>query len=259
MKIDQTSCFLSSLVKDVAAGRTVPAAMQRPYVWHKQDVEALCDSIISGFPIGAFLLWAPGTKADLTKLAKARLGPIPAAADETGYRPFSLLLDGQNRLATLAWMMLTDTPPDLPDASEAEQATWYAGETLVLDFESRSLKFVPTAEAEVGLRMPAWTVVKQASLDRDGAKSQKTAMQLFRERIKNSWEGRFSDDEVDNFMQFWDDCGHRFREARVAITVIESATAAEARHAFIRICRVGVPMAQEDFDKAIGWDPEVAA
>lgn len=46
---------------------------------------------------------------------------------------------------------------------------------------------------------------------------------------------------------------HQSREARTVETLIQNATAEEARHAFLRICRVGVPMSQEDFDRAVGW------
>lgn len=253
MEIKQRSSFLLSLVREVAAGRMLPAAMQRSYVWQKADVEALCDSILSGFPIGAFLLWAPGTKADLTQLAKGRLGPIlPAAKDATaGYNAYSLLLDGQNRLATMAWMMLREAPPELADASDAEQDTWLGDERLVLDFASRSVKFVPNDEADQGLRLPAWTLMSTATSDARGS-----AMKLIRQLWKDTWPAHSTEAEIEAFMTFWDDSCARFREARTTETIIESATADEARHAFLRICRVGVPMAQEDFDRAIGWSPQ---
>lgn len=140
MKIRQSSSFLNLILKDVASGRLLPAAMQRPYVWRKADVEALCDSILSGFPIGAFLMWAPGSKADIAQLARARLGPIEARGVADG--SVSLLLDGQNRLSTLAWMMASE-PPALADLSPAEVDTWTGPERLVLDFGTRALKFVP--------------------------------------------------------------------------------------------------------------------
>jgi hypothetical protein len=252
MQITQRSSFLLSMVQDVAAGRILPVAMQRPYVWRKADVEALCDSILSEFPIGAFLLWAPGPKADLLQLAKGRLGPVPAASNtnvEAG-RPYGLLLDGQNRLATLAWMLEREPVLSLPNASDAEQETWLGEEVLVLDGESRSIRFVPRAEASHGLRLPAWTVVASASREAHGS-----AMQLIRACERGSWSEQFSEEAIDDFIGWWGSCCDSFRDARTTETVIENATAEEARHAFLRICRVGVPMAQADFDTAIGWQP----
>lgn len=249
MKIRQSSSFLFTLIREVSAGRMLPAAMQRPYVWRKADVEALCDSILSGFPIGAFLMWAPGEKADLTCLAKGRLGPMLPAKDVETSNPYCLLLDGQNRLATLAWMMAQEFT-DLPDASEAERETWMGDERLVLDYVAQSVKFVPAEQAGLGLRLPAWTLVSSAT---DVTYS--SAMQLIRSLWLTEWSASFSDAEIQEFIKLWDRCCDRFREARTTETVIENATADEARHAFLRICRVGIPMAQEDFDRAIGWLP----
>lgn len=253
MEIRQRSSFLVTLVREVASGRMLPAAMQRPYVWRKDDVEALCDSILSGFPIGAFLMWSPGPKADLSQLAKGRLGPLmPASSDAPGYNPYSLLLDGQNRAATLAWMMLRedDELPELTDVSDAERETWLGAEQLVLDWATRSIKFVPKEEVQVGLRMPAWTLLSNSADDARG-----TANKHWRKLNKEVWPKYASQAEIDDFIALWDTACDRFREARTTETIIEGATADEARHAFVRICRVGVPMAQEDFDRAIGWAP----
>lgn len=253
MRVRQSSSFLMTLLREVHAGRMLPAGMQRPYVWCKADVEALCDSIISGFPIGAFLMWAPGAKADLALLAKDRLGPIPPASGAAS-APRLLLLDGQNRLATLAWMMQHQTP-ELADGSPAELGTWLGPDRLVLDQESHSVKFVHNAQADSGLRLPAWTLVCSSTTDQ-----YHQAMALLRERIEGDWAAQFSKEQVRDFLDFWDECRDAFRDARTTETIIEDATAAEARHAFLRICRVGVPMAQEDFDRAVGWSAdEIAA
>lgn len=253
MEIKQRSSFLLTLVREVASGRMLPAAMQRPYVWQKADVEALCDSIMSRFPIGAFLMWSPGPKANLAQLAKGRLGPLMhASSDAAGYNPFSLLLDGQNRAATLAWMMLRaeDDLPELADASDAERVTWLGDERLVLDGATQSVIFVPKDEVEVGLRMPAWTLLSSAT---DGPRG--TANKHWRRLDKEVWPQYATRGEADDFMALWDKACDCFREARTTETIIEGATPEEARHAFVRICRIGVPMSQEDFDRALGWVP----
>lgn len=250
MRITQNGCFLMSLLSDASTGKMLPAAMQRPYVWLKEDVEALCDSILSNFPIGSFVLWEPGKKADLSAVAKNRLGPV-LTRDHDGrdYSPVQLLLDGQNRLATLAWMMVTDFDKVSVSAHEAESATWLSDERLVLDFDSKSMKFVPAAEASVGLRLPAWTL---ASSSINGGNS---PMMFIRE-CWNKWMALgISEEEADQFINFHDKCARAFSDARTTVTVIEDATAEEARSAFLRICRVGVQMTQDDFEKAVNWSP----
>ncbi|MYM92503.1 DUF262 domain-containing protein [Duganella vulcania] len=248
MRIEQSSGFLLDFVRHVGDGRVLPAAMQRPYVWTKQDVEAMCDSIMSGFPIGSFLLWQPEQKFDLATIAKHRLGPIHAASDaEAQGRPHYLLLDGQNRLATIAWMMLRDDDPLPNDPSEAEAQTWLSGERLVLDGVSRSVKFVPADEAATGLRVPAWTLVSNSRIGHADAN------QLVRNRSNGPWLQQFPESEIEDFWRLWDSARDRFKDTRTSQTVIQDASPDEARHAFIRICKVGVPMSVDDFDSAIGW------
>src|SRR3546814_11336670 len=104
MTIRQESSFLLQLTERVKAGRAVPAAFQRPYVWSEKDIVALWTSIIKGYPLGAFLFWQPPGKA-ITEYAQADLGPISLHIMQ---RP-DVILDGQTRHLTLARSM---TPSD---------------------------------------------------------------------------------------------------------------------------------------------------
>ncbi|KPC17422.1 GmrSD restriction endonuclease domain-containing protein [Pseudomonas amygdali] len=245
MRVQQHSLFLASLLGDVIEGHVLPAGMQRPYVWGKADVEAFFDSILQGFPVGGFLYWQPDQHADLSKLGKTRLGPISASATVDAWSPKQLLLDGQNRLATIAWAFAVGDAPDL-EYSQAERDTWLDGQVLVVDGATKSIIFVPKSEADIGLRLPAWTITSASGT----VHSQ--AMRLMREREKTVWAG-FPEVQLDEFLGFWDACSRAFQGARVVATVIEDATPEQARHAFLRICRVGVAMSAEDFDNALQW------
>ncbi|MBD8088717.1 DUF262 domain-containing protein [Pseudomonas fluorescens] len=245
MRVQQHSLFLASLLVGVIEGQVLPAGMQRPYVWVKSDVEAFFDSILQGFPVGAFLYWQPDQQANLSALGKKRLGPIVSAQACEFWNPRMLLLDGQNRLATVAWSLLNEEAPDL-DYSDAERATWLSGQALVVDGATQSIVFVPKNEADKGLRLPAWTITGAS----DAVHGR--AMRMMRERQTGAWKD-FSEDEISSFIDFWDTASRAFQGARVVVTVIEDATPEQARHAFMRICRVGVAMSPEDFDKALQW------
>lgn len=246
MRITQSSVFVRTLLNSAATGQILPAAMQRPYVWQRMDVEALCDSILSGFPIGSFLLWEPDDAAVLSSVAKGRLGPIGASLSATVGDPYHLMLDGQNRLATLAWLSIEDIDQVIiANPHEAELNTWLGDSRLVVDYDTKSVKFVPKDLADEGLRLPAWTLVSSKSMS----------------VIRTCWdrwtkELGFSEEQADDVVRFHDQCSTAFRDARTTVTIIERATAAQARSAFLRICNVGVQMSAEDFDKAVGWVPE---
>lgn len=238
MNIVQHSTFLQSLVRQVRDGKLLPASFQRPYVWSRDDVLALIESILLGYPIGGFLVWSPWGKADLTKVGRGRLGPIYATSE---VQHASLLLDGQNRLATMAWILRDFVAPPPEDLTANEQAVWFNGDRLVADFSLKRILFVPEAEADVGLRMPV-----AACLD-----NRLTNLEV-RRRWDNEWS-QFSEDERNAGIGWFDEVAASFREARVVVTDMENATAAEAKHAFLHICKVGVPMSEKDFENAIAW------
>jgi hypothetical protein len=238
MKIQQHSVFLQDLLRQVRNGTLLPASFQRPYVWGQEDVLALVESILRGYPIGGFLLWTPWGKADLSQVGRHRLGPIQASGDAVGT---SLLLDGQNRLATMAWLA-QDTSLDLPDDLVGkEQETWGAGERLVVDLALREILFVPEAEVNQGFRMPT-----AALLD------SRIGNGVIRARWSTLW-GSLSEEEKDAGLVWYESCAYAFREARVVVTDMEGATADEAKDAFLHICKVGVPMSEEDFKKSLAW------
>jgi hypothetical protein len=51
----------------------------------------------------------------------------------------------------------------------------------------------------------------------------------------------------------------RVQRSSYNTTTISDATADEAKYAFLRICRVGVPMSEADFDQAVAWHPKAPA
>ncbi|MNR71401.1 hypothetical protein D3C71_20160 [compost metagenome] len=238
MRIHQNAVFLSGLLKDAQAGSLVPAAFQRPYVWTQADVLALCNSVLKSFPLGGFLTWSPSRGIDLGKVARGRLGPVEP--DAAGID--RLLLDGQNRLATLAWMSREEGTP-LPDnLSEAERATWGNGQVLAIDLASRKFSFVAEAEAGDGFMLPARCAFGGAGVN-----------SILRARWNTSW-AKLPEEDKNSAMNWLDrDVMDRFRGARVVETFLENATVDEAKEAFLHICKVGVPMSDKDFAAATAW------
>lgn len=238
-RIHQTHCFLHALVQDLRSGSLLPASFQRPYVWTRDDCLALFNSILRGYPVGSFLLWTPSPETALKTVSRGRLGPIVGAANP---RWSSLLLDGQNRLATMAWLghdWDNDVYP--ADATEHEKSVWAADQRLVLDLVEEKLVFVDASQAEAGMKLPARVLVDT-----------RASMAIMRPRW-NRWEAEFGKDRADDGLRWMDKAQNAFRDARVTATLIEYASPSEARDAFLHICRTGVPMSEEDFNNAVNW------
>lgn len=239
MRIEQRTGFLGGFVRSVHRGALVPAAFQRPYVWSTPDVIAMCDSLLEGYPLGSFLIWAPHGKADLTKVARGRIGPVRIESTEEG--DVAMLLDGQNRLATLAWMTYDFGDPLPEDLSETERQTWGSGQRLVLELGEKRFAFVDARQANEGFRLPAYAL-----------QDTRKGWSLIRERWDTQWS-QVSEDERNCGLKWYDEAAAAFSNAQVTATWIEHAGVTEAKRAFLHICRVGVPMSESDFDAATSW------
>lgn len=224
VRIETEANFMLDIVRDVQKGRAAPAAFQRPFVWTAHDVEALWTSILRGYPLGAFLLWRP--KGGIVH-SRPTLGPIPLQPDDRA----ALILDGQNRLVTIAWSMTApdaDVPEDLPGSD-----IFRAGRHLVMDPYEKRAHFVDADEVH-GMMMP---------------------IHMLFDSIWPFTRKAWKSDEDDDHIQWLDDMGYRLRGARIVRTTIDGATPEQARDAFLHIARAGVPMDQADFDAAVAFDP----
>lgn len=94
---------IEELVKDVKSGDIKLPKFQRPFVWKKEDVLKLLDSVYQGYPIGSVLLWL--TREKLASERKIADLEINERADEY---PTNYLLDGQQRLSTLCGALYWD-------------------------------------------------------------------------------------------------------------------------------------------------------
>lgn len=94
---------LYRLVEKLASGEIVLPDIQRDYVWGGDKIPRLLDSLYREWPVGTVLLWSTGLSIP-TKPAAVLQG-TPATS-----KP-AILLDGQQRLSTLARIMLPDAIP----------------------------------------------------------------------------------------------------------------------------------------------------
>lgn len=239
MRINQHSSFLQDVMNSVRRGDLMPAAFQRPYVWSRHDVEQLVESILGGIPIGSFLVWSPSSNIDRAKAGTSRLGPIKANSISAHA---SMLLDGQNRLASLAWMSCPDKATWPTDMTEHEKAVWCEDE-LVLDLRAKKVMFVPAAQATLDFRLPVAAAFGRELM---------VEFMLAAMSGKGRW-AHVSEADRDEGLKWYDHVLSTFMSARVVVTDLEQATPLEARDAFLRICRVGVPMTSVDFDKSMAW------
>lgn len=101
MGVGQTE--LIGQVKKLLAGDLMIPSIQRDYVWSRSQIPRLLDSLYKGYPVGSLLIWETNLEVPLKAAA------VVQAAQAHG-RP-GVLLDGQQRLTSLAWVYAPESMP----------------------------------------------------------------------------------------------------------------------------------------------------
>ncbi|GAA4233750.1 hypothetical protein FHR32_005239 [Streptosporangium album] len=87
---------LVTVADDILAGRIVLPKFQREFVWSRQQILNLLDSVARNYPIGSILLWESDQElASERAIADLEVDSLPSG------RHVNYLLDGQQRLSTI--------------------------------------------------------------------------------------------------------------------------------------------------------------
>jgi hypothetical protein len=92
--MQKTESAVLDLVTMVQKGELRLPEMQRGYVWRATRVRDLLDSLYRGYPSGNILVWETDTAMPLRNMAVGQ--------EESPFKGFKLLLDGQQRLTSLS-------------------------------------------------------------------------------------------------------------------------------------------------------------
>ena len=104
--------FLYELLQELTEGRLRIPRFQRPFVWRRDQMTDLLDSVYNQYPIGSLLVW----ETDEPIATLDRLGPFAFPDPPEG--AVGYLLDGHQRLSTLAGALV---PRDARFLSEDSQ------------------------------------------------------------------------------------------------------------------------------------------
>lgn len=233
MKIVQDMEFVFNLINKIKLGRVAPAVMQRPYVWSKQDVLELFDSMANDLPIGSLCLWGSDPKTNLQVSRKARMANFSTFSDSANL----LILDGQNRLATIAYALANDLHLlDRGTIPQHEQDVWLDGSTLSFDCSNQQFLFALPHD----LADPHRLIVPMHIL----LNGKETAFLL--NHFRNSPSGLV--DVFDAQFASLDRVRSRIMSSRVIVSTIHNATLEQAKYVFLRLCKAGVPISESDLE-----------
>lgn len=122
---------ISQILDKIDESQLYVPAFQREYVWKRNNVKSLMNSLIKGYPTGTILTWETNTPPELKgeKKYDDRQGAV------------KLVLDGQQRITSLYLIMKGEIPPYYTDREiKHDTRKLYVNlETLELQYYKKSL------------------------------------------------------------------------------------------------------------------------
>lgn len=207
---------ITDLAADVLDGTIRLPKFQRDFVWTRQQVLDLLDSIARGYPIGSFLLWkSPVNLASESTIAGLEVDN-PGGDEETVY-----LLDGCQRLSTICGALHWE-------AKSNPESFW----NLVYDLESE--RFLHRHD----LAEPSATQVPLRLLD--------TPSKYF-PRLNG-----LPDELQDRARMLFE----RITGYEVATVVLQTTPLSEVGRIFERVNTRGTPLATVELVRAATWRPD---
>ncbi|MFF5424524.1 MULTISPECIES: DUF262 domain-containing protein [unclassified Streptomyces] len=208
---------LVTVVDRVLEGDIVLPKFQRNFVWTRQQILDLLDSVSRNYPIGSILLWQ-----STEQLASERtVGGLAVEEQRHGY-PVNYILDGQQRLATVCGALHWE-PRDDPDS------LW----NIVYDLERQEFRHESTLDEPPAHVMPLRLLSDGFEFADRAAKA---GSQELQERAKALY--------------------NRFSNYQVAVITLRGMPSSEVAKVFERINSTATPLTVVDLMRAATWSPE---
>lgn len=220
---DPSVVFLTGLLADVHAGQIQLPRFQRRAVWTLEQRLDLLDSVASGIPIGAVMLWR--TQRELA--VHGYVGPHAVPVGRAFISQY--VIDGGQRLASLYGALYPLVSDQLPEGVDEPP------ENFQVHYDLNEERFVTPSPGEAP---PAHWLPLPAVLD--------TVPLL---RFQRALRGPSADEHMGRA----DEVAKRFRAYKVPLLVLASDDLELATKTFKRVNSTGTPMSEPDMVSALVW------
>ncbi|NRQ35612.1 DUF262 domain-containing protein [Nonomuraea sp. NN258] len=208
---------LVKVAGDILAGRIVLPKFQRDFVWSRQQILNLLDSVAKNYPVGSILLW----ESDQELASERTVGGLEVDSLPTG-RHVSYLLDGQQRLSTICGALYWE--PD-GDPRSPWNIVYDLGQAAFLHREDMA----EPAPEQFPLRFLLDSAEFSVRLERIGDEELKQRARLLH---------------------------NRFADYQIAVVTLRDMSIEEIGLVFERINTTGTPLSLVEFMRAATWAPD---
>jgi hypothetical protein len=213
---------IDELARRILSGDILLPKFQRSFVWEKDQIVALLDSVARGFPIGSVLLWQ--SRQELRN--ENSIADLEISLPRPDY-PVNYLLDGQQRLSTICGAMFwTGNDP---------QSRW----NLAYDLRAQeflhlySLEDPPLHQIRLNKLSDPTAYFKHVAALETLQASDKTDLKHRAEILFN-----------------------RFKDYKIATVTLGDMSIADVAPIFERINSTGTPLTIVDLMRAATWSPD---
>lgn len=201
---------LVSYLNEIENGVVQIPSFQRDYVWSRDDIKDLFDSIKNRYPIGSILFWKPEV---IIGTNKEKIGSyyIPQNSKETIY-----ILDGFQRLSTL-FGCLTNPNKTTLDRDTKEWGNLYK---LYYDLEEENFLYIRPRTTNLPHQIPVYILMNSSE---------------FRQYARREFEQIDLEDKIEQYYDRADKLSRVFLEYQIASIDINNANIEEAVEIFSRV------------------------
>jgi hypothetical protein len=202
---------LLSYMQEIENGIVQIPAFQRDYVWNRDDIKDLFDSIKNRYPIGSVLFWKPETTIGENKKIIGSYYIPKSNSKQPIY-----ILDGFQRLSTLFGCLTNPFKTSL----RRDEKNWKYLFKLYYDLEEETFVYLRPQSLNQPYQIPVYTLMNSSD---------------FRQYARLEFEKIGSESKIEKYYDRADKLSRVFLEYQIASIDINNANIEEAVEIFSRV------------------------
>lgn len=230
IRIETQIRSLTTLLEELRQGSLQVPPFQRDFVWDRDSIKDLFDSIRNNYPIGSILLWKPKTKQPWKSLRSVGAYKLPKTKEQKTF-----LLDGYQRLSSLFGCLTNPHKSGLPQKTD-EYNTFF---NLYFDLEDETFTYLRGNNKPLAYQVPVYILMSTSD---------------FRQYSRKYIEPYCELDKLDTYLDRADTFSRSLIDYRLAVIEISGADLSDAVNIFSRINSKGTDISFDWMVNALSYN-----
>lgn len=227
--IETKTKTIDRILSDIKYGNICVPPFQRDFVWERDSIKDLFDSIKRNYPIGSVLMWRPAQEMNWSKNYEIGSFKLNRGNDSDWY-----VLDGFQRLSALFGCL---TNPD-KSGLECDDQKYSTNFALFYDLKAEDFLYLKNSNNHQPYQVPVYVLMSSSD---------------FRQYSRMFIENNLPQDEIDVLLDRADALSNRLLEYRIACIEISNANIEEAVDIFSRLNSKGIDISYDWMVNALSY------